>query len=122
MFDKLQYTSKKYKKYTLPSGIEINIQGYENYALDILLKEYAEDEIINSRSEIPIIDYQFKNINRKYFPDIYIPKVNKIIEVKSLWTYKRNLIKNIIKAIYTRKLGYSYEIWIIHKQKLINIL
>jgi len=109
------------KKYILPSGKETYIQGYENYALDILLKEFTEDEILNSRTDMPVIRYQHKNVNRRYFPDIYIPKINKIIEVKSTWTYKRDLIKNIIKAIYTRKLGYDYEVWIFDKNKLINV-
>lgn len=109
------------KKYILPSGKETNIQGYENFALDILLKEFTEDEILNSRTEMPVIRYQHKNVNRRYFPDIYIPKVNKIIEVKSTWTYKRDLVKNIIKAIYTRKLGYDYEIWLFDKTQLINV-
>lgn len=109
------------KIYILPSGKETNIQGYENLALDILLKEFTEDEILNSRTEMPVIRYQHKNVNRRYFPDIYIPKVNKIIEVKSIWTYKRDLVKNIIKAIYTRKLGYDYEVWLFDKKKLINV-
>ena len=110
---------QRVKKYTLPSGKEINIQGYENYALDILLNKYTEDEILNSKSDMPVIRYKYKNINRRYFPDIYIPKYNKIIEVKSLWTYKRDLMKNIFKALNTRKMGYEYEIWIIDKTKII---
>lgn len=32
-----------------------------------------------------------------YYPDIFIPKENKIIEVKSIWTYNVNLEKNILK-------------------------
>jgi hypothetical protein len=107
------------KKYTLPSGKEINIQGYENYALDILLHQYTEDELLNSKSDMPTIRYKYKKINRRYFPDIYIPKDNKIIEVKSIWTYKRELIKNIFKALNTRKMGYDYELWIFDKKEII---
>jgi hypothetical protein len=90
--------------------------------LDILLKKFIEDEILNTRTDMPIIRYKHKNVNRRYFPDIYIPKINKIIEVKSLWTYKKELIKNIIKAFYTRKLGYDYEIWIFDKKQLVYII
>jgi hypothetical protein len=118
--EKMLIKSKKYKKYILPSGKETNVQGYENFALDILLKEFTEDEILNSRTDMPVIRYYYKNVNRRYFPDIYIPKLNKIIEVKSIWTYKRDLVKNIIKAIYTRKLGYDYEVWLFDKKQLIN--
>ena len=110
------------KKYILPSGKEVNIQGYENFALDILLQEFTEDEILNSRTDMPVITYKQKNINRRYFPDIYIPKINKIIEVKSTWTYKKFLIKNILKAIYTRKLGYDYEVWIFDKNQLVYVI
>jgi hypothetical protein len=86
---------------------------------DILLNQYSEDQILNSKSEMPLIKYKYKNINRRYFPDIYIPKDNKIIEVKSIWTYKRDLIKNIFKALNTRKIGYDYELWIIDKKEIV---
>lgn len=120
--EKQQNKSYYTKKYTLPSGKEINIQGYENYAMDILLKEFKEDEILNTRTDMPVIRYDYQKVNRRYFPDIYIPKINKIIEVKSTWTYKSLLIKNLIKAIYTRKLGYDYEIWIFDKKGVIHVL
>jgi hypothetical protein len=121
-FTKGTETAKSTKKYTLPSGKQVNIQGYENFALDILLQEFTEDEILNSRTDMPVITYKQKNINRRYFPDIYIPKINKIIEVKSTWTYKKFLIKNILKAIYTRKLGYDYEVWIFDKNQLVYVI
>lgn len=33
-------------------------------------------------------------------------------DVKSDYTYKRELIKNIMKALATRKLSYNFEFWI----------
>ena len=93
-----------YKKYTLPSGKIINYQGYENYALDELLILFNENDIQNERFKIPIIKYTFKNKEYNYYPDIYIESENKIIEVKSDWTYKNNIIKNTIKALATKKL------------------
>jgi len=57
----------------------------------------------------------FKNIDNKikfFTPVSFFPKHNKIIEVKNTWTYKINLIKNIMKALTTRKLGYDFEFWI----------
>ncbi len=36
---------------------------------------------------MPEIWYISKGSNRRYFSDIYIPKENLIIEVKSQWTY-----------------------------------
>ena len=101
----------------MPYGRIINYQGYENYALDTLLENYInEDDIISERNEIPKIDY-FKGKIYKYYPDIFIPKDNLIIEIKSEWTYKRNIIKNTLKALATKKLGYNYEFWIYNKKK-----
>ena len=48
----------------------------------------------------------------RYYPDIWIKSINKIIEVKSSYTYKCNLIKNINKALITRKLKFYFEFWI----------
>ena len=50
-------------------------------------------------------------INKYYFPDIYIPSENKIIEVKSSWTYKCKL-DNIQEKMNATKEKYDYDIWI----------
>lgn len=82
-----------YKLYTLPSGREIKVQGFENFALDILLKNYDECDLLFGPKEINrelgIIRYNFKGNNHKYFPDFFIKSENKIIEVKSTWTFDR---------------------------------
>lgn len=95
------------KKYTLPSWKIISLQGYENFAMDILLKNYEEDEIITSSKDesYPKIMYQHKNKTKRYFPDFIIPSKNKIIEIKSTYTYRINLIQNIFKALAVRKLN-----------------
>jgi hypothetical protein len=59
--------------------------------------------------------YIIHNKTHIYYPDIYIPSQNKVIEIKSQYTYKNNLIKNTIKALYTRLLGYDFEFWIYDK-------
>jgi hypothetical protein len=112
---KNQLNSKKYKKYTLPSGKIINIQGYENYAIDELLKLYSEEDIISDRKDIPRIQYKHQEKNKYYFPDIFVPKENKIIEVKSEWTYKRNYNLEL-KADATKLAGYIYEIWVYNRK------
>jgi hypothetical protein len=119
--NKAASTSSKYKKYILPSNNIINIQGYEDIALDILLKKYNENDIITQRIDMPIIMYR-KKTKHRYFPDIYIPKDNLIIEVKSDWTYKKELIKNILKALATRKLGYNFETWIFNSKMELLII
>lgn len=106
-----------YKKYIMPSGKLVNYQGYENIALDELLKQYNEDEIISIRQSVPSIQYIQNNKKHYYYPDIFIPKDNLIIEVKSTYTYKLHLIKNILKALSVRKNGYNFELWIYDKNK-----
>jgi hypothetical protein len=116
-----QYSNSN-KQYIYPSGFSVNIQGYENFALNILLKTYNEKDILTKKIDMPVIKYDYKNKNRIYFPDIYIPKNNLIIEVKSYYTYKNYLIKNILKALATRKLNFNYEIWIFDKNSNLLII
>jgi hypothetical protein len=106
--------SFQFKDYTLPSKKNIRIQGYENLALDELLTKFDESELVLSKRKMPIITYYIKKEHR-YYPDIFIPKRNTIIEVKSEYTYKSNIIRNMIKALSVRKLGYNFEFWIYDK-------
>lgn len=115
---------KQYKEHILPSGNIVKIQGYEGIALDILINKYnyKEEEIIIDRKLFPKILYEYRGNSKRYFVDIFIPHENKIIEVKSKFTFKINIVKNIIKALYTRKLGYSFEFWIIDRNELLYVI
>ena len=112
ILEKSFINAKKYKKYTLPSGKIINIQGYEHFALDIIFKTYTEEQILTQRKDIPRIQYIADNKTKYYFPDIFISSENRIIEVKSSWTYKKDLDKNKLKEKYTIDSGYKFEFWI----------
>ena len=109
---KQQQNAKKYKQYTMPSGEVRNIQGYEHFAIKDLLTQYTEDEIKTNRIDIPRIEYYANDKKRYYFPDIFIPKENKIIEVKSDWTYRSKINYTHEKAVATKSEGYNYEIWV----------
>jgi hypothetical protein len=104
------------KIYTFPSSNDVIVQGYEHFALDILLKTYQEEDFILKRADMPEIWYfeseQPSKIKR-YFPDIYIPKDNLILEIKSTWTFEKNKSEVFDKKKATQYLGYNYEIWII---------
>lgn len=114
--------TKKFKTYNYPSGNKIHIQGYENLALDILLETYNEEYILTNRTDMPKISYQNDNKNHVYFPDIYIPKENLIIEVKSEYTYNINLDINILKKDAVKALDYKYEFWIFDPSKNLRII
>lgn len=101
--------SKNFKDYTLPSGRIIKIQGYEHHALNNLLNIYDETDICVDRICRPSINYIFDNENRKYKPDFYIKSRNLIIEVKSTFTYKKELEKNIAKRSASIEAGYGFQ-------------
>jgi hypothetical protein len=116
--EKRQKNARKYKEYIMPSGRIVKIQGYESFALDELLLIYPEEYITIERKNIPRIEY-FDNSNKKhyYFPDIYIEIDNKIIEVKSTWTYKCKADNNELKAAACKKMGYDFEFWVYDDKK-----
>lgn len=107
----------KTKKYITKTGKIYIIQGYENLALTELLEYYSDSDIVMGKSLVPKINYEFNNTNKVYYPDIYIPKENKIIEVKSDWTFNVQKDRNILKAIACSKLKYKYEFWIYDNKK-----
>jgi hypothetical protein len=109
--EKIQKTAKKYKEYLMPSGNIRKVQGYEPFALDILIQTYNEDQIKTDRKDVPRIKYNVNEKDKYYFPDIYIPDENKIIEVKSTWTYKCKTDNVNIKKDACISQGYKYEIW-----------
>lgn len=116
-YDKQEQNGKHFKQYIFPSGDIRNIQGFEHFTLDKLVKIFKEDDIITKRRDMPKIVYELNGKEHRYYPDIWIKSINKIIEVKSNWTYKKELIKNIKKALATRKLNYDFEFWFYSREK-----
>lgn len=110
--EQVQKNAKKYKEYIMPSGTIRNVQGYEPFALDILCKDYTEEQIITERKQIPRIQYIDNDKKRYYFPDIFLPHLNKLIEVKSTWTYKCKKDNVFEKEKATKECGYDYEFWV----------
>lgn len=61
--------------------------------------------------------------DRTYLPDIYIKSENKIIEVKSKWTYELELDKNNLKKETCLSIGLKFEFWVFDKKgQILNIL
>ena len=110
--ERIQKNAMKHKDYKMPSGEIRKVQGFEPYALDELLKTYTEDQIKTGRQNIPRIEYHDGVKKRYYFPDIYIPHENKIIEVKSTWTYKCTTDNIELKGKACVDSGYAFDIWV----------
>ena len=113
--EKSSKKSYKLKDYTFPSGKIIKCQGYEPFALDILIKhqKIEEDCIITSKKEVPEIWYKDNDDkDRRYYVDIFIKSLNKFIEVKSTWTYKKNKEKVELTKNTVKEKGFIYECWV----------
>lgn len=105
-----------WKNYIFPSGRIERIQGYENFALDNLLKVYEESDILCNLKEIEKytgkITYSENGKIRRYYPDFYIISKNLIVEVKSNWTYKSKIQNNFLKKTAVENLGIEFEFMI----------
>lgn len=108
----LKYRSKPY----LLGTRTVMVQGYEDLALDILQNNGISPKDIVVASEVACPVILLPN-NKRYYPDIFLPKKNTLIEVKSVWTAgltrKGGLehLKN--KAKYSIKQGYTYYVWVL---------
>jgi hypothetical protein len=110
--EKIQKKGLRFKEYLMPSGEMRKVQGYEPFALNMLVKEFAESDIITCRKEVPRINYTTSdNVEHYYFPDIWIKPINKLIEVKSTWTYQLHKETNALKWEASKKAGYVIECW-----------
>ena len=112
----VKYSFKK-KEYAFPSGKRVTVQGYEPQALDILIKqEYNEDDIITAQTDVPEIWYETDDGKKhRYYVDIYIKSENRMIEVKSRYTYDNKKEENHLKQQASKDAGYKHEIWILSK-------
>jgi hypothetical protein len=111
-------SSYYFKEYKMPSGKVIKIQGYENYALDELIKDNINEHDIKTGSKnVPEIWYIDNNGKKhRHFVDIYLPTINKCIEVKSTWTFKKQKDIVFLKQTKAKEIGYLYEIWVYDKK------
>ena len=115
IYDKSKISSGEYKQYTLPSGKDIKIQGYENKFLDEYFNSGGlESNILIKTKDINdylgIIWYKGSdNKKHKYYPDCYLINENKIIEVKSTYTIKCNIETNELKKQACLEMGLNFE-------------
>jgi len=120
IMDKKIRSGIKTKKYTLPSGRIVKVQGYESHGIEFLLKRgISENDIIVGNREIEekigVIWFydEKKNKNRRYFPDIFVISLNTIYEVKSTYTMNLNvkLIKLKKESILEKGMKYEFLVF-----------
>ncbi|ALX27570.1 putative Vsr/MutH/archaeal HJR family endonuclease [Golden Marseillevirus] len=101
----------KVKEFTFPSGRTVPYQGYEHFAIIHLLEEgFAEEDIVSCHESLMGFEYLDGETKRKYYPDLFIPSQNLVIEVKSTWTYEKTPEEKerVLKKLEAcRKQGYN---------------
>jgi hypothetical protein len=108
--------SYKFKEVEI-QGTTFKVQGYEPQAIEWLLlnnpKLKATDIKVDSSGEVPAVRYKMGKRMHTYFPDIFIPRRNHIIEVKSDYTLGiktgKNWRKNQAKAKAVLAAGYKFS-------------
>ncbi len=101
----------KRKPYVWQTGEVSFVQGNEPIVLrELEEKGYSYQEVKTSPSDMPVIMYLFEDETHRYYPDIFIPKENTIIEVKSDYTLEKELDKNVAKFSATKELGYNFRL------------
>jgi hypothetical protein len=113
IFEKIVKKSYTGKKYNFKSGKVLRIQGYEGFAIDDLLDEKISEHDLFFGKDIPSFSYiDDNNIQHVYHPDIFVKSLNLIVEVKSDYTYTKELRKNYLKFCKVVETGYRLRIMI----------
>ena len=82
-------------------------------ALDHLIKcGFTEQDIVTTKSKMPQIMYEFAGKIRRYYPDIFLPRLNLIIEVKSTYYFQVDKAKNLAKRAACKRLGFNFNFFI----------
>jgi hypothetical protein len=110
-------SSKLKKEYTLPSGEIVLVQGAEPMAIDYLLTQYDEADLLIGTSNTPHLHYIDKiGKERRYYPDLYVKSTNTIFEVKTDFIFYRDVDNNFRKAEAARSAGYNFK-WLFKEGK-----
>jgi hypothetical protein len=98
---KQQSGGYSYYDFEFPSGKVVRVQGYEPKVLAKLVIDYNEDDIVvgvqNIIDFIGFFHYVYEGKTHRYYPDIYIKSENRVIEVKSIYTFNKEKEKNLLK-------------------------
>ena len=116
--EKASKNAYKLKSFTFPCGNVIVVQGYEPFLLQILVnKGHTYNDIITNRTDVPEIWYKTDdNKKHRYYCDIYIPSINTIYEVKSTWTYQKDIQDILLKQEACVNKGYCFELFVFNSK------
>lgn len=116
--------TSRYKTYEFPSGKTVEIQGYEDLAITRLLETHNENDLVVGRKAIENVCGSFVYVksgrSHVYYPDIYVRSENKMIEVKSPFTYTMHSDVNELKRRCVIDRGFLFEFWVITANRYRN--
>jgi len=118
LFDKNLATAYKCKRIKLGQRM-VQVQGYEPQAIEWLLSntrlQPSDIRCGIGDKQLPSIEYVFDGKRRIYHPDIYVPRWNKIYEVKSDYTLKASKEVNRAKRRACRAQGFKFSFLVMDK-------
>ena len=116
IFSKALKEAYRTKPFMFPSGNIVMIQGYEKYCLRDLLEldNYVEENIIVAANLMPEFWYIMNDRKHRYYPDVMIVDGTKqwFIEVKSEYTYIKEIEKNLLKWDAVVSYKFYIEVWV----------
>ena len=113
---KQQSGGYSYHDFEFPSGKVVRVQGYEPKVLTKLVIDYEESDIIvglqNIIDEIGFFHYEYEGKTHRYYPDIYLKSENRVIEVKSTYTFNKEKEKNLLKrdSVINKNINFKFII------------
>lgn len=117
LFAKNLHTAYALKPYQLGDR-EVMVQGYESAALDYLTAKGIKPTSIICSAEggVPSVPYVFDGKRSIYHPDIFLPKQNMVVEVKSDYTLKADRERNLAKRQACLDSGYKFKFLVFDRE------
>lgn len=130
IFEKITMTSFSKKEFVFPKTRRIvHIMGYEPQAILWLLNQVCdpllsrpieEDDIITGKTIKTFTYIDEKQIKHVYFPDLLIKNTILIIEVKSLYIFNKDHLKNKLKFNSVINNGYILRLVLFDEKKKVH--
>lgn len=114
-FTKQNKNRYKFKTATINGVLFENLQGFEEIGIRRLIDVHninVSDIIAGRAGDIPRVWYDDNNVKRMYYPDIFVPSHNLLIEVKSVFTFEKTIVTTFAKQAASKAAGFDHIIMI----------
>ena len=121
VFEKAQKSMFKHKTVNINEKEFTQLQGYEETGINYLLEHIDNitvDDILAGKECRNInIKYTHNGKYRVYFPDIYVPKLNMLVEIKSDYIFNLDIERNMSKHNACKSQGFNHIILVFDNKK-----